>query len=312
MRAEVDRYSMGVGMKRLLLCLAPFFAIGICALDRTEENHKKFIESIYADAGKSFQFDRKPYMDAEKWQALVKKVAGYAPIGSYGTGARFIETWGNGLSALFESAVAGSETLGTLTAYITDMKQNRDNYQGLAEKSHNIPNRRAEEATAAFCDVMGIAVLRLFEKIEYQAKPAAQRGKFSELWAEWKKKPLYPEKIEKKLDEFKGKQFIETSADKKFEELNKRIDAISSQAEFQSVLTAVNEYAKKQSPAAYDANMDLVTAKTHTDRAEKARVEAKKIAESFFTSRSKRYPYELYAKLWDQRPFFVNRGASKN
>lgn len=299
-------------MKKLLLCLVPFFAIGICALDQTEEDHKKFIESVYSDARKSFQFDRKPYMDVEQWKTLVKKVAGYAPIGSYGTGARFIETWGNGLSALFESAVAGPETLSTLTAYITDMKQNRDDYQGLAEKSHNIPNRRAEEATAAFCDVMGIAALRLLEKIEYQAKPAAQRGKFSELWAEWKKKPLYPEKIEKKIDEFKGKQFIETSADTVFKELEKRIDAIGSQAEFQSVLTAVNKYAEKQNPAAYEANKDLGTAKTHTDRAEKARAEAKKIAESFFTSRSKRYPYELYAKLWDQRPFFINRGASKN
>ena len=67
-------------MKRLALCVMPFFAVSMSGMElfsSGDASHKKFIDSIYDDAGKSLQFNPKPFINFETWNALFDKVITY-------------------------------------------------------------------------------------------------------------------------------------------------------------------------------------------------------------------------------------------
>lgn len=299
---------------------------------KNETDHKKFIDRIYDGAGKSLLVKNKASMSFDAWNTLVAKVKDYVKKNDTSfedTAFRQIDLKQIELREFFIKSLRDEKTIDDLNTYVESLNILYNQYLRAAkrigsEQTTPREKRWAQEALAALVNVMQLGALHLQQdildifraQIERDEEAAKLSGKvdnlnlrteeFKNSATKLKKQSLIPGKVDELLESFREKKFITFSSDEQFDALKKRIAALADLSNPGTVGTLVSDvrgYAQKYNKEAWSENnttSQTTQKKFLIDQAAIARKKAKEIGEKFFTSRSKRYAYELYADLWQK------------
>ena len=224
-------------------------------------------------------------------------------------------------------AQSNKNTLDKLEKYIESLIPLHEKLREAARaaKASSTPReyRWAVESLAALVNALQLGAANLYQDViellnvksgGKTGQLVQQSAEFLELAQRLQKKSERPILVDTWLDRAKSTQIVKFSSDAEFEKLQERIRVLPTEINnfWQKLLLDVIRYAQKHNKQAYVDNKalnfhgkDAIQSKfdyqkTAAEKALAARQKAQEIEKKFFTSRSKRYPYELYADLWER------------